>query len=84
MIADECPEFHDVTLAAHLAELHDAGRGGRARRRVRPVALVPRRVDAVIAGLLFMAGMRRSEVSALRWADLSLSRCSPEVVVLCR
>ena len=26
------------------------------------------RVDAVIAGLLFMAGMRRSEVSALRWA----------------
>ena len=28
------------------------------------------RVDAVIAGLLFMAGMRRSEVSALRWADI--------------
>ena len=27
------------------------------------------RLDAVIAGLLFMAGMRRSEVSALRWAD---------------
>ena len=28
------------------------------------------RVDSVIAGLLFMAGMRRSEVSALRWADI--------------
>ena len=27
------------------------------------------RLDAVIAGLLFIAGMRRSEVSALRWAD---------------
>ena len=29
------------------------------------------RLDAVIAGLLFMAGMRRSEVSALRWADVA-------------
>ena len=28
------------------------------------------RLDAVVAGLLFMAGMRRSEVSALRWSDL--------------
>ena len=34
------------------------------------VALERGRVDAVIAGLLFMAGMRRSEVSALRWADV--------------
>ena len=33
------------------------------------VALERDRLDAVIAGLLFMAGMRRSEVSALRWAD---------------
>ena len=33
------------------------------------VALERGRLDAVIAGLLFMAGMRRSEVSALRWAD---------------
>ena len=29
------------------------------------------RLDAVIAGLLFMAGMRRSEVSALRWSDVA-------------
>ena len=121
-------ELDDVTLAAYLAELHDAGRasssasrsspdsplppasgrhgywpgtggpppiGGagkrgrsgssdlaavlatchRPRRRGRgvetdQVALDRGRVDAVIAGLLFMAGMRRSEVSALRWADV--------------
>ena len=35
------------------------------------VALKRGRVDAVTAGLLFMAGMRRSEVSALRWADVA-------------
>ncbi len=131
-------ELHDVTLAAYLAELHDAGRasssasmavaaacfraklvgqpapagertarvlagyrrtasdrgrgqarpfgvsdlaavvatGCRPRRRGRgveseEVALERGRVDAVIAGLLFMAGMRRSEVSALRWADVA-------------
>ena len=28
------------------------------------------RLDAVIAGLLFMGGLRRPEVSALRWADV--------------
>ena len=130
-------ELHDVTLAAYLAELHDAGRasssasiavaaacfraklagqptpGGerparvlagyrrtasdRGRGQARPfgvsdlaavlatchrprrrgrgvesdqVALERGRLDAVIAGLLFMAGIRRSEVSALRWADV--------------
>ena len=46
------------------------------RRRVRgvesdEVAVERGRLDAVIAGLLFMAGMRRSEVSALRWADVA-------------
>ena len=35
------------------------------------VAVEHGRIDAVIAGLLFMAGMRRSEVSALRWADVA-------------
>ena len=29
------------------------------------------RLDGVIAGLLFMGGLRRSEVSALRWADVA-------------
>ena len=131
-------ELHDVTLAAYLAELHDAGRASssasmavaaacfrtrlagrpspagertarvlagyrrtasdRGRGQARPfglsdlaavlatchrprrrgrgvesdqVALERGRLDAVIAGLLFMAGMRRSEVSALRWADVA-------------
>ena len=131
-------ELDDATLAAHLAELHDAGRapasaamvvaaanfrarlagrsapagertarvlagyrrtaGDRGRGQARPFGLAalaavfatcsrPRRrgrglesdqlalergrLDAVIAGLLFMAGMRRSEVSALRWADVA-------------
>ena len=130
-------ELHDMTLAAYLAELHDAGRasssasmavaaacfraklagqptpagertarvlagyrrtaGERGRGQARPfgvsdlaavlatchrprrrglggesdkVAAERGRLDAVIAGLLFMAGMRRSEVSALRWADV--------------
>ena len=130
-------ELDDAVLAAHLAELHDAGRasssasmavaaacfratlagqpipagertarvlagyrrtaGDRGRGQARPFGVSdlaavlatchrPRRrgrgieseetaiergqVDAVIAGLLFMAGMRRSEVSALRWADV--------------
>ena len=35
------------------------------------VALERGRLDAVIAGLLFMAGMRCSEVSALCWADVT-------------
>ena len=29
------------------------------------------RLDAVIASLLFMGGLRRSEVSALEWRDVS-------------
>ena len=29
------------------------------------------RLDAVIAGLLFMGGLRRSEVAAVRWADVT-------------
>ena len=144
-------ELHDVTLAAYLAELHDAGRaaasasmvvaaacfraklggqpipaggrtarvlagnrrtaGDRGRGQARPfglsdlaavlatchrprrrgrgveseeVALERRRVDAVIAGLLFMAGMRRSEVSALRWADVIDSTDGDGILVTMR
>ena len=45
---------------------------GRAAARWSPprVALKRGRLDAVIAGFLFMTGMRRREVSALRWADV--------------
>ena len=55
-------------LAAVLATWHRPRRRGRCQVESDQVALERGRVDAVIAGLLFMAGMRRSEVSALRWA----------------
>ena len=42
------------------------------------------RLDAVIAGLLFMAGMRRSEVSALRWADVAAAAAGDGVLVTVR
>ena len=42
------------------------------------------RVDAVIAGLLFMAGMRRSEVSALRWEDLDEANDGGGILVAVR
>ena len=35
------------------------------------VAAARGRLDAMIAGLLFMGGLRRSEVAALRWADVA-------------
>ena len=35
------------------------------------VAAARGRLDAVIAGLLFMGGLRRSEVATLRWADVA-------------
>ena len=57
-------------LAAVLATCPRPRRRGRG---VEPdqVALKLGRVDTVIAGLLFMAGMRRSQVGALRWADVA-------------
>ena len=57
-------------LAAVLATCHRPRRRGRGVESDQ-VALERGRVDAVIAGLLFMAGMRRSEVSALRWVDVA-------------
>ena len=57
-------------MAAVLATCHRPRRRGRGIESDR-VALERGRVDAVIARLLFMAWMRRSEVSALRWADVA-------------
>ena len=59
--------FGAADLAAVLATCHRPrrGRGFESDH----VARDRGRLDAVIAGLLFMAGMRRSEVSALDWAD---------------
>ncbi len=70
-------------LAAVLATCHRPrrrGRGGESEE----VALERGRLDAVIAGLLFMAGMRRSEVSALRWADVVDSTDGDGVLVTVR
>ena len=61
--------FGAADLAAVLATCHQPRRRGRGVESDQ-VALERGRLDAVIAGLLFMAGMRRSEVSALRWADI--------------
>ena len=61
--------FGAADLAAVLATSHQPRRRGRGGES-EDVAVERGRLDAVVAGLLFMAGMRRSEVSALRWADV--------------
>ena len=62
--------FSAADLAAVLATCHRPRRRGRGIESDQ-VAAARGRLDAVIAGLLFMAGMRRSEVSALRWSDVA-------------
>ena len=42
------------------------------------------RLDAVIAGLLFMGGLRRSEVDAVRWADVTDARDGDGVLLTVR
>ena len=42
------------------------------------------RLDAVIASLLFMGGLRRSEVSALEWRDVSDARDGDGVLITVR
>ena len=61
--------FSAADLAAVLATCHRPRRRGRGLESDQ-VAAARGRLDAVIAGLLFMGGLRRSEVSALRWADV--------------
>ena len=55
-----------------LATCHLSRRRGRGVESDQ-VAAARGRVDAVIAGLLFMGGLRRSAVSALRWAKRMMS-----------
>ena len=62
--------FSAADLAAVLATCHLPRRRGRGIESDQ-VAAARGRLDAVIAGLLFMGGRRRSEVSALRWADVA-------------
>ena len=75
--------FGAADLAAVLATCHQPRRRGRGRESDH-VALERGRLDAVIAGLLFMAGMRRSEVSALRWADVDDAADGDGVLVTVR
>ena len=71
--------------AAVLATCHRPRRRGRGRGvESDQVALERGRLDAVIAGLLFMAGMRRSEVSVLRWADVADATDGDGVLVTVR
>ena len=62
--------FTAADLAAVLATCQRPRRRGRGVESG-AVAAERGRLDAVIAGLLFMAGMRRSEVAALCWADVA-------------
>ena len=66
-----------------LATCHRSRQRGRGTES-EEVAAERGRVDAVIAGLLFMAGMRRSEVSALRWADVADSTDGDGMLVTVR
>ena len=70
-------------LAAALATCHTPRRRGRGVESVQ-VALERGRVDAVIAGPLFVARMRRGEVSALRWADVVDSTAGDGTLVTVR
>ena len=57
-------------LAAILATAERPRTDGRGVEST-PTAQRRGRTDAVIAGLLFMGGLRRAEVSALEWRDVS-------------
>ena len=66
----QAPPFGAADLAAVLATCPRPRPRGRGLESD-AVAAERGRLDAVIAGLLFMAGLRRSEVSALRWDDVA-------------
>ena len=75
--------FVAADLAAVLATCHRPRRRGRGVESD-DVALKRGQLDAVIAGLLFMAGMRRSEVSALLWGDVAEAASGDGVLVTVR
>ena len=66
----QAPPFGAADLAAVLATCHRPRPRGRGLESA-AVAAERGRLDAVIAGLLFMAGLRRSEVAALCWDDVA-------------
>ena len=79
----QAPPFTAADLAAVFATCRRPRRRGRGVESDQ-LALERGRVDAVIAGLLFMAGMRRSEVAALRWADVADSTDGDGMLVTVR
>ena len=83
----------DARLAAYLAHVFESGRAPATAERPRTdgrgveshtTAQRRGRMDAVIAGLLFMAGMRRSEVSAVEWRDVTDATDGAGVLVAVR
>ena len=75
--------FSAADLAAVLATCHRPRRRGRGVESDQ-VAAARGRLDAVIAGLLFMGWLRRSEVSALRWADVADASDADGILVTVR
>ena len=75
--------FSAPALAAVLATCHRPRRRGRGVESDQ-VAAARGRLDPVIAGLLFMGGRRRSEVSALRWADVEDAGAGAGILVTVR
>ena len=82
-----------VRADTRVGELFEAGRAPATAARPRtdgrgvesPTTAHRRgRLDAVIAGLLFMGGLRRSEVSALEWRDVSDARDGDGVLLTVR
>ena len=72
-----------MLATCHRARRRGRGGAGAAASPARSPSSAGR-LDAVIAGLLFMAGMRRSEVSALRWADVVDSTDGDGILVTVR
>ena len=86
-------QVDDASLAVYLGELFEAGRAPATAARPRTdgrgveshtTAHRRGRLDAVIASLLFMGGLRRSEVSALEWRDVSDARDGDGVLLTVR
>ena len=83
----------DASLAVYIGELFEAGRAPATAARPRTdgrgveshtTAQRRGRLDAVIAALLFMGWLRRSEVSALEWRDVSDARDGDGVLLTVR
>ena len=83
----------DASLAVYIGELFEAGRAPATAARpstdgrgVESHTTAQRRgrLDAVIAALLFMGWLRRSEVSALEWRDVSDARDGDGVLLTVR